>query len=57
MTMRDSVIPIRRQTQLFELIDGAVAFRVDADHDAVVAHADQFNPTLLRAVRSVVERS
>ncbi len=56
MTMRDSVIPLRRQAQLFELIDGAVPFRIDADHDAVVAHADQFNPTLLRAVRSVVER-
>ncbi len=55
MTMRDSVVPIRRQTQLFEMIPDARAFRVDADHDAVVAH-EQFNPTLLRAVRSVLER-
>ena len=55
MTMRDSVVPLRRQTQLFEMIPDARAFRVDADHDAVVAH-EQFNPTLLRAVRSVLER-
>jgi hypothetical protein len=33
------------------------AFRVDGDHDAVVANAERFVPTLLRAVHSVVERS
>ena len=57
ITMRDRVVPVRRQIRLFEAIPEAEAFRVDADHDAVVANAKQFVPTLLRACRSVVERS
>jgi 3-oxoadipate enol-lactonase len=57
ITMRDRVVPVRRQVRLFEAIPDAEAFRVDGDHDAVVAHAKQFVPTLLRAIRSVVERS
>ena len=57
ITMRDRVVPVRRQIRLFEAIPDAEAFRVDADHDAVVANAKQFVPTLLRACRSVVERS
>jgi hypothetical protein len=55
--MRDRVVPVRRQVRLFESIHGAEAFRVDGDHDAVVANADRFVPTLLRALHSVVERS
>jgi len=57
MTMRDEVVPIRRQARLFEQIPGAQAFRVDADHDAAVANTDRFVPTLLRAIGSVVGRS
>ena len=57
ITMRDQVVPVRRQVRLFEAIRDAEAFRVDGDHDAVVANAKQFVPTLLRACRSVVERS
>jgi 3-oxoadipate enol-lactonase len=57
ITMRDRVVPVRRQVRLFEAIPDAEAFRVDGDHDAVVANAKQFVPTLLRACRSVVERS
>ena len=57
ITMRDRVVPVRRQVRLFESIKGAEAFRVDGDHDAVVAHADRFVPTLLRATHSVVERA
>ncbi len=57
ITMRDRVIPLRRQVRLFEAIESAEAFRIDGDHDAVVANADRFVPTLLRAVGSVVERS
>ena len=57
ITMRDKVVPLRRQVRLFESIPKAEAFRVDGDHDVVVAHADRFVPTLLRAVHSVVERS
>ena len=57
ITMRDRVVPVRRQVWLFEAIRDAEAFRVDGDHDAVVANAKQFVPTLLRACRSVVERA
>ncbi len=57
ITMRDRVVPVRRQVRLFEAIPDAEAFRVDGDHDAVVANAKQFVPTLIRACRSVVERS
>ena len=57
ITMRDRVVPVRRQVRLFEAIPDAEAFRVDGDHDAVVANAKQFVPTLFRACRSVVERS
>jgi len=57
ITMRDRVVPVRRQIRLFEAIPDVEAFRVDADHDAVVASAKVFVPTLLRACRSVVERS
>jgi 3-oxoadipate enol-lactonase len=56
ITMRDHVVPVRRQIRLFEAIRGAEAFRVDGDHDAVVASADRFVPTLLRALNSVVDR-
>lgn len=57
ITMRDHVVPVRRQVRLFEAIHGAEAYRVDGDHDAVVANADRFVPTLIRAIRSVAERS
>ena len=57
ITMRDRVVPVRRQVRLFEAIPDAEAFRVDGDHDAVVANAKQFVPTLIRACRSVVERA
>ena len=57
ITMRDRVVPVRRQIRLFEAIPDVEAFRVDADHDAVVANAKVFVPTLLRACRSVVERA
>ena len=56
ITMRDRIVPVRRQVRLFEAIPEAEAFRVDADHDAVVANAKTFVPTLLRAGRSVAER-
>lgn len=57
ITMRDRVIPVRRQVRLFESIRGAEAFRVDGDHDAVVAKAERFVPMLLRALTSVVDRT
>lgn len=57
ITMRDRVVPVRRQVRLFEGIHRAEAFRVDGDHDSIAANPDRFVPTLLRAVSSVIERS
>jgi 3-oxoadipate enol-lactonase len=57
LTMRDQVVPVRRQVKLFELIPDVEAFRVDGMHDAVVANADRFAPTLLRAIDSVLRRA
>ena len=57
ITMRDRVVPVRRQVRLFETIVGAEAFRVDGDHDAIASLPDRFVPTLLRAVESAVDRS
>jgi 3-oxoadipate enol-lactonase len=56
ITMRDQVVPVRRQVKLFELIPDAEAFRVDAMHDAAVTTADRFVPTLVRAIDSVIRR-
>ena len=56
VTMRDGIVPLRRQVELFESIAGAEAFRVDGEHDAVVTCADRFVPTLLRAIESVAAR-
>ena len=57
ITMRDPVVPLRRQVRLFEWIPGTEAFRVDGAHDAVVAKSRRFVPQLIRAIDSVVERS
>lgn len=56
ITMNDGVVSRRRQTRLFELIPDAHAFRIDGDHDAVVADSDQFVPALLRALMSIRNR-
>ena len=56
VTMRDPVVPLRRQVRLFDEIPGAEAFRVDGEHDAVVANADRFVPTLIRAIGSATSR-
>ncbi len=57
VTMRDRVVPVRRQVKLFESIGGAEAFRVDGDHDAVVARSNRFVPQLMRAIDSVAVRA
>jgi 3-oxoadipate enol-lactonase len=57
ITMSDRVVPPRRQVRLFESLHRAEAFRVDGDHDAIVAHASRFVPVLMRATSSVVQRS
>lgn len=57
VTMRDDIVPVRRQVRLFEGIHGAEAHRIDGGHDAVVAKADQFVPLLHRSIDSVLTRS
>jgi 3-oxoadipate enol-lactonase len=57
ITMRDRVVPTRRQVRLFEGIHKAEAYRVDGDHDAIAAQPERFVPVLLRAVGSAVERA
>ena len=57
LTMRDQVVPLRRQVKLFELIPDTEAFRVDGMHDAAVANADRFVPSVIRAIQSVERRS
>ena len=54
VTMQDAVVPLRHQIQLFEAIPGARAFRVDAEHDAVVARPDRAVPVLLDACRAAL---
>ena len=57
VTMRDPVVPLRRQVRLFEAIEHAAAFRVDGEHDAIVAVADRFVPALVRATRHALGTS
>ncbi len=57
ITMNDRIVPTRRQIALFLLIPGAEAYRIDGDHDTVVALADDYVPLLLRAIRSTLDRS
>jgi len=53
VTMRDQTVSKRRQTLLFDALPDAEVYRIDGDHDAVVEEADQFSPTLVRAISSV----
>jgi 3-oxoadipate enol-lactonase len=57
ITMRDHVVPLARQIRLFESVPGAKAFRIDGDHDACVANAERFVPTLVSACTYVAERA
>lgn len=56
ITERDHVVPLQRQLSLVESIPDAQAFWVDGDHDACIADADRFVPTLVTAIRSVCRR-
>lgn len=56
ITTGDRVVPPRRQARLAESIPGARAFPVDGDHDACVARASVFVPTLVAATTWVAER-
>ena len=56
VTVRDEVIPIRRQIQLVTSIPHAQIHRIAAGHDAAVAAADQFVPALVRSIDAIVDR-
>lgn len=53
VTTQDQVVSPRRQTQLFELLPEASVYRVHGQHDACVAEADHFVPSLVRALDKV----
>jgi 3-oxoadipate enol-lactonase len=57
VTERDLIVPPQRQVHLLESIQGARGYRVDGGHDAVIALASQFVPTLVAACTGVVERA
>lgn len=57
ITMRDDVVSLDRQAELFEGIRGAEAYRVDGAHDAIVEQAERFVPTLISAVEGVDQRA
>ncbi|MGA0885042.1 MAG: alpha/beta fold hydrolase [Ilumatobacteraceae bacterium] len=57
VTLDDPVVPKSRQVKLFDLIPDADVFRVKGEHDAIVAQADHFVPTLVRAIDSVDQRA
>jgi len=56
ITMKDQVVPVRRQLLLFEEIPTAAAFRVDGGHDAAIARPERFVPTAVAAIHDVLER-
>jgi 3-oxoadipate enol-lactonase len=49
ITTRDQTVPTTRQEQLASIISTARTFRVDGGHDAVIARASDFVPTLVEA--------
>ena len=56
VTLRDSLVPVRRQLALADAIHGATVHAIEADHDAAVLRADRFVPALLEACASVSSR-
>jgi 3-oxoadipate enol-lactonase len=57
ITTNDRVVSPRRQQVLSELIPEAFVQTLDADHDAVYAHADKFVPLLVNACLNVHHRA
>jgi 3-oxoadipate enol-lactonase len=53
VTLRDGVVPPKRQLALAEAIDGATVHPVDGDHLACAWVPEQFVPILVRACRQV----
>jgi 3-oxoadipate enol-lactonase len=57
MTTNDRVVSPDRQEVIATLIPDAFVQTIDADHDAVYAHADRFVPLLVNACLNVHERA
>ncbi len=57
ITLRDPVVPVKRQLQLYTSIPNAQARRIDAEHDAVVAVADQMSSLIVESAHSVLART
>jgi len=57
VSTRDTLVPPSRQRKLAASIPGASLYEVAADHDACVAHADRFVPTLVEACLDVAKRA
>jgi 3-oxoadipate enol-lactonase len=57
MTTNDRVVSPDRQEVIASLIPDAFVQTIDADHDAVYAHADRFVPLLVNACLNVHERA
>lgn len=57
VTTRDTLVPPSRQRKLATSIPGASLYEVAADHDACVARADRFVPTLVEACLDVARRA
>lgn len=53
VTTRDNLVPVARQRELARRIPRATVYELDMDHDAPVAHADEFVSTLAKAVAQV----
>lgn len=56
VTMRDEVVPVRRQIRLFQAIKDCEAFRIDGNHDAILAKPE-FPHLLVRSIDSVAQRT
>ena len=57
ITTQDRVVATDRQHELAQLIPNVFTQTIDADHDAVFAHADRFVPMLVNACLNVHHRS
>ena len=57
MTTSDRVVSPRRQEVVANLIPDAFVQSIEADHDAVYAHASRFVPLLLQACQNVHQRA
>lgn len=56
ITLRDPVVPVKRQLQLYTAIPNAQARRIDAEHDAIVAAADHMAELIIESADSVRSR-